>query len=285
MAAPKGMFLDALKAEGVTGRMADLANSIYTQESGGGKNTKTSNAGAVGGMQIVKGTFDRVADKGWDINDPMSNARAGIRELVRLDKLSGGDSALTASGYYGGEGGMRKAMKGIPTYDPRNPNAPSTLEYGQQVVARMNGEGGSKASPVPSRAVAVPVATSPTPAAVMAQAQPGIPPEVAPQEQVVAQQVAPQENAVGATPVQGPDPWQAFLQTMNSQAPEPVTARDLAYGSPLVAQAHQAMYSPSYQQAPVNLSTVMPAQQQVSIGDFDRLGDYSHLGSWGGRNG
>ncbi|AOG22119.1 hypothetical protein BSY15_3946 [Acidovorax sp. RAC01] len=43
----------ALAAEGVSGTLADVARSIYAQESGSGKNTTTSNAGAVGGMQIT----------------------------------------------------------------------------------------------------------------------------------------------------------------------------------------------------------------------------------------
>ena len=127
----------ALAAEGVTGKLADVARSIYQQESGGGKNTKTSNAGAVGGMQIIPSTFASVADKGWDIKDPVLNARAGVRYLQQLDQQSGGDPALTAAGYYGGPGGMEKARKGVAVSDPRNPNAPTTLEYGKQVVARL----------------------------------------------------------------------------------------------------------------------------------------------------
>lgn len=130
-------FDAALQAEGVTGKLADVARSIYTQESGGGKNTKTSNAGAVGGMQIIPTTFAGVADKGWDINNPEHNTRAGIRYLKQLDQQSGGDPALTAAGYYGGPGGMEKARKGIAVSDPRNPGAPNTLQYGQQVAARV----------------------------------------------------------------------------------------------------------------------------------------------------
>lgn len=130
-------FDAALAYEGVTGKLADVARSIYQQESGGGKNTKTSNAGAVGGMQIIPGTFASVADKGWDIADPVQNARAGIRYIKQLDKQSGGDPALTAAGYYGGPGGMEKARKGVAVSDPRNPNAPTTLQYGQQVAARI----------------------------------------------------------------------------------------------------------------------------------------------------
>ena len=124
MAKTNNLFEEALKAEGITGQLADVARSIYMQESGGGKNTKTSNAGAVGGMQIIPSTFRSVADKDWDINDPMMNARAGIRYLKQLDKQAGGDPALTAAGYYGGPGGLEKARRGIAVSDPRNPKAP-----------------------------------------------------------------------------------------------------------------------------------------------------------------
>lgn len=127
----------ALQAEGVTGRMADIARSIYHQESGSGRNTTTSNAGAVGGMQIIPATFASVADKGWDIRDPVQNARAGVRYVAKLYEMADGDPALTAAGYYGGPGGMEKARRGIAVSDPRNPNAPTTLQYGQQVAARL----------------------------------------------------------------------------------------------------------------------------------------------------
>jgi len=130
-------FESALAAEGVKGPVADIARSIYQQESGSGKNTKTSNAGAVGGMQIIPGTFKSVADKDWDINDPTQNARAGIRYVKQLHEQAGGDPALTAAGYYGGPGGLEKARRGVAVSDPRNPNAPTTLQYGQQVAARL----------------------------------------------------------------------------------------------------------------------------------------------------
>lgn len=216
----RDLFEAALSAEGVTGNLADVARSIYMQESGGGRNTKTSNAGAVGGMQIIPSTFKSVADKGWDISDPMHNARAGIRYLSQLDKQSGGNPALTAAGYYGGPGGMEKARKGIAVSDPRNPNAPNTLQYGQQVAARL---GKGKA-----------------PAAQLAQVD--APSEVLPAPTVVPEAVAQLEGApipavdpgTQAPPVQvaqvGPDPWQALLQQMQTQAP--VQATDLAYGQP-----------------------------------------------------
>ena len=138
--ATNNYFDVALQAEGLTGPLADFARSIFRQESGGGKNTKTSNAGAVGGMQILPGTFNSVADKGWDISNPYHNARAGIRYIKNMNTLAQGDLKLTAVGYYGGPGAINKARKGIAVSDPRNPHAPNTLQYGEQVVARMGGK-------------------------------------------------------------------------------------------------------------------------------------------------
>lgn len=138
-----GTPLDAaIAAEGIKGPLADIARSIYTQESSGGKNTKTSNRGAVGGMQILPGTFQGVADKGWDINDPVSNARAGLRYLKQGYDAAGGDPALTGAFYYGGPVGLAKAKQGIAVSDPVNPQAPNTLQYGQQVAARLPKEKG-----------------------------------------------------------------------------------------------------------------------------------------------
>jgi hypothetical protein len=138
----------ALQQEEVSGPLADLARSIYMQESGGGKNTTTSNAGAVGGMQIIPDTFVRMADQGWDINNPEHNARAGLRYIKRLHEMSGGDPMLTAAGYYGGEGAIDKARRGIAISDPRNPNAPNTLQYGKAVVDRLASATMSDANPV-----------------------------------------------------------------------------------------------------------------------------------------
>jgi hypothetical protein len=137
--AAKDPLENALSVEGINGPLADLARSIYAQESSSGKNTRTSNAGAVGGMQILPGTFSSVADKGWDIGDPVQNARAGIRYLKQGYEAAGGDPALTGAFYYGGPGGLEKARRGVAVSDPRNPNAPNTLQYGAQVASRLPG--------------------------------------------------------------------------------------------------------------------------------------------------
>ena len=248
MAKGRDLFEAALSAEGVTGTLADVARSIYMQESGGGRNTKTSNAGAVGGMQIIPSTFKSVADKDWDISDPMHNARAGIRYLSQLNKQSGGDPALTAAGYYGGPGGMEKARRGIAVSDPRNPNAPNTLQYGQQVAARL----GKTPAPAATKPV-IQTAQAALPASVE------VPVEAAPP--VVAQGVA-EAAAV-------PDAWQAFLDRVREAktADQPVQAADLQYGVPQMQT-----------NVPDFMATVGGRMPQRPL-------DFSAFGSWGPSNG
>lgn len=201
------LFDLALAAEGVTGTLADVARSIYMQESGGGRNTKTSNAGAVGGMQIIPSTFAAVADKGWDINDPEQNARAGIRYLQQLHGKAGGDPALTAVGYYGGPGAMAKAREGVAVSDPRNPNAPNTLQYAQQVVGRIP-KGGSI---VPNPGAApIPVAEAPV------QLAQSVPMVQTPQGPVPVGYAAPDAGS-----------WKEFQQAMA----DPITPASLDFGS------------------------------------------------------
>jgi hypothetical protein len=135
----KTPFDIALEKEGVLGTPKEhFIRSLYQQESTSGKNATTSNAGAVGGMQIIPDTFKSIADKNWDINNPEHNSRAGIRYASQLYDMSKGDEKAAAAGYYGGPNGLVKAQKGIAVRDPRNPNAPDTLQYGQQVADRAN---------------------------------------------------------------------------------------------------------------------------------------------------
>jgi len=130
-------FDTAIRLEGVSDpKEKAFLRSIYQQESSSGKKTETSNRGATGGMQIIPETFRSVAEPDWDIQNPVHNARGGIRYARERYREAKGDPALAAAGYYGGPGGQAKAAQGIAVYDPRNPRNPSTLEYGQQVAAR-----------------------------------------------------------------------------------------------------------------------------------------------------
>jgi hypothetical protein len=131
-------FAAALILEGITDpRQIAYLRSIHGQESGGGKNTKTSNRGAIGGMQILPDTFKSVADAGMDIKDPVDNARAGIRYAMQGYQAAQGNPTLAAAYYYGGPSGLEKAKKGVAVSDPKNPNNPNTLEYGKSIAKRM----------------------------------------------------------------------------------------------------------------------------------------------------
>lgn len=135
--ASNASFEDAARSEGLTPEMRKLAISIYSQESGGGKNTKTSHAGAMGHMQMLPATFKAFADEGWDINNPEHNLRAGMRYLKRLSKKSGGNMRTTAGAYYGGEGAINPDGSLKLYGDKKNPNFPTTHQYADQVVGRM----------------------------------------------------------------------------------------------------------------------------------------------------
>jgi hypothetical protein len=156
-------FEAALAAEGAADpNFVNFARSLHGQENTSRTNAPTSNRGAVGPMQVRPGTFKDMADAGWDIKNTDHNMRAGIRYAKQMWDAAGGDPALAAAGYYGGPGGMAKARQGIAVRDPRNPNAPDTLQYGAQVTGRMGG-GGAQSAPAqvaagPARDVRNPLA-------------------------------------------------------------------------------------------------------------------------------
>lgn len=127
-------FEQALASEGLLGTPLEaIARATMKFESGGNPQA-VSNRGARGRMQVMPGTFNEIADPGWDINNDYHNSRAGMRYLRQGFDKSGGDPALTGAYYYGGPGGMAKAQQGIPVSDPKNPNNPNTLEYGQRLA-------------------------------------------------------------------------------------------------------------------------------------------------------
>lgn len=132
------LFETALKMEGITDP-AEIAflKSIHGQESGGKATEKTSNRGAAGPMQVMPATFKAVADPDMDISKPLDNMRAGIRYGRQGFAAAKGDPVLAGAYYYGGPGGMKKAMEGVAVSDPKNPKAPTTIGYGQSIAQRM----------------------------------------------------------------------------------------------------------------------------------------------------
>lgn len=141
---------NALQQEKASTLVAGLTDSIFTQESGRGKNTKTSNQGAVGPMQIIPQTFKSFADKGWDISNPEHSARASIRYIQALEKQFGDNPRAVAAAYYGGPKAGNALLNGEAYRDLKNPNAPNTLQYADKVVSRMaNWKPEKSAVPIP----------------------------------------------------------------------------------------------------------------------------------------
>jgi len=139
---PKGdrqpSFDEALDVEGVQdARQRAFLKALYGQESASGANTTTSNQGAVGHMQLKPDTFAGVADPDMDINNPFDNMRAGIRYGTQGYKAAKGDPVLAGAYYYGGPGGLQALAAGKVRTDSKNPQAPDTRQYGQQIAKRM----------------------------------------------------------------------------------------------------------------------------------------------------
>ena len=287
MAKANPLFEKALAAEGISGQLADVARSIYMQESGGGRNTKNSNQGhapevqAHGGMQILPGTFRSVADKGWDINNPEQNARAGIRYLVQMDKLGGGDPRLAAAGYYGGPGGLEKARRGVAVSDPRNPKAPNTLQYADEVVARIGGAGEKNRRGVAPVQLAAAVPAKPQPVAAQPVVMAGagvVPPDFVntmatpePQQAIAAMpaEVAPVVQAAAPVPVsnQAESAWMDFQQNLAQR--QKIQADALAaYGKGVPANP---------------IRVVDPAAPFMPVQTAGTQADFRAFGRWGAR--
>lgn len=174
VAAPS--FDDALDAEGVTDpTQRAFLKSLYAQESSSGKKATTSNRGAVGGMQILPGTFKEVADPGMDIRNPLDNMRAGIRYGMKGYQAAKGDPVLAGAHYYGGPGGLQALAAGAARKDPVNPTAPDTRQYGESIAKRMaamlpigSAQAAQTLSPTPDLVSQIPAggtSGAPTPAA------------------------------------------------------------------------------------------------------------------------
>lgn len=126
----------ALEAEGITDPATiNLIRSIYAQESSSGQNTGVSPAGARGPMQVMPTTFEAMMGPDADINDPMTNLRAGSRYAQRMLQKAGGDPRLAAAAYYGGPDEIAKLRAGIDTQAPQK-GFPSVSEYANQIVNR-----------------------------------------------------------------------------------------------------------------------------------------------------
>lgn len=133
----------AANLEGLNDDQTRLMLAINGQESSGNDKVGDSNRGAVGGMQMLPSTFAQFSDPGWDIRNPEHNKRAAARYIKFLSGKSGGNMRTTAGAYYGGEGAIGPNGTLRLRTDPKNPKAPNTLEYADQVMSRVRAGAGT----------------------------------------------------------------------------------------------------------------------------------------------
>lgn len=108
-----------------------LVAAIYAQESGKGKNARTSVDGAVGGFQVIPDTFKRVMKGQGDINNEQDNARAGIRLISQLQGKFGVDPVLVGAAYFSGEGNVTPG--GIVNPNRTDGNGKSVQSYAADI--------------------------------------------------------------------------------------------------------------------------------------------------------
>lgn len=123
---------------------AKLKVATLGQESGNGTadTTKPNYAGAIGPGQIIPSTFDGLKNQGiipqtYDINNPADNRAASGALLDHLMDKFDNDPQRASAAYYAGEGVVRGDGSIANYIDRKNPNAPTTHQYVQQVMGRM----------------------------------------------------------------------------------------------------------------------------------------------------
>lgn len=134
--APGGNFDDLIAQEGADA-IKPIIQAIYAQESGSGKNARTSIDGARGGMQVIPATFARFARPGEDINNPDDAVRVGIRYAKYLGDKFGNDPAKIAAGYFSGEGNVNSGQGIAWKNDRADGNGKSVSGYVSDVMKRI----------------------------------------------------------------------------------------------------------------------------------------------------
>ncbi|MBB3010618.1 PLxRFG domain-containing protein [Cupriavidus alkaliphilus] len=129
--------IDRIVSEEGAGAIRPTVLGIYGQESDGGANARKSIDGAIGGMQVIPDTFNRLAKPGERIDNPEDNFRVGVRYLKRMADQFGNDPARLAVGYFSGEGNVN--AKGDTPYkeDRKDGNGKYVSSYVRDLLGRV----------------------------------------------------------------------------------------------------------------------------------------------------
>lgn len=104
----------------------NLIRAIISVESAGRINA-VSPKGAVGLMQVMPATAERMGIPRNALSNPERNMEAGVRYLSYLNKLFNRDPLLVAAAYNAGEGAVQK-YSGIPPFGETQYYAPAVVE-------------------------------------------------------------------------------------------------------------------------------------------------------------
>lgn len=112
-----------------------LALTLFGVESSSNWNTKDSPKGAVGGMQVMPGTYKQMMGTYAGQRNPWNNMEAGLRYIAYGQKVLGtNDPALLAAGYHAGYGRKELKQGVIPnTHD----GLMSTRDYAAKVAGKV----------------------------------------------------------------------------------------------------------------------------------------------------
>ena len=112
----------------------DLAESFFTQESGGNVDVGNSKKGAVGGMQVMPDTFKAMMGSYAGQRDPWRNMEAGLRYIAYGQKTLGTrDPELLAAGYHAGYDRADLKAGKIPNVSDGDKATP---DYAREVATR-----------------------------------------------------------------------------------------------------------------------------------------------------
>ena len=121
-----------------------LKAAIYGQESSSGKadTSKPNYAGAQGPMQVTAPTFAGLQASGaipmdWKLSNPEQAKQAGNILIDQLADAYGDDPRKIAAAYYAGPKAVNEDGTINDFHDLKNPNAPSTHQYVNQILARL----------------------------------------------------------------------------------------------------------------------------------------------------
>jgi len=123
----------------------DWRTATMGQETNYGNNPNTwkeNNQGALGFFQLTRNTFDglkrnKMIPQDYEFTNPVHNTEASEVLMQDTWKRAGGDAAKAAAIHYGGPKAVDKDGNIVSYKDLKNPNAPDTVRYSQEVMARM----------------------------------------------------------------------------------------------------------------------------------------------------